>query len=205
MQADLRSWLGLGTGAAVALVAIALGNVGHLVYLMDVHPGVAGWVQAFGSIAAIAAGFAVAAQQARNIRKDAKRAQIDAILHTRRDALAIAALATAHLRIRSSNCSLINSLADTKLMLREFEGDARLMAAFDLARLRDVKMMSAFSNVSVAAASACDVVQPMINLDTTSELADVRQKMEANLRSLCAVADQNVAVLRERVAMDHLD
>jgi hypothetical protein len=49
--------MGLGAGLAVGggAVAIAIGNMPRLIYLMDVHPGVAGWVQAIGSIAAIVA------------------------------------------------------------------------------------------------------------------------------------------------------
>lgn len=48
-------WVGLIAGAAVAGLAVAIGYAPELTYLMDVHPGVAGWVQAVGSIAAIAA------------------------------------------------------------------------------------------------------------------------------------------------------
>jgi hypothetical protein len=83
MQADLRSWLGLGAGVAVALLAIALGNIGHLVYLMDVHPGVAGWVQAIGAIIAIWAGF----YQAARATARAEKREMAARRHARREAL----------------------------------------------------------------------------------------------------------------------
>jgi hypothetical protein len=74
MHADLRSWLGLGAGLAVALIAIAIGNLGQLVYLMDVHPGVAGWVQALGGILAVYAAFRIARSQDRaNLRAWSRR------------------------------------------------------------------------------------------------------------------------------------
>lgn len=57
----LPGWAGMITGAAAAGVAASIGYAPELVYLMDVHPGVAGWVQAVGSVAAIlvSAGLAI--------------------------------------------------------------------------------------------------------------------------------------------------
>lgn len=69
MHADARSWLGLSAGLAIALVATAMGNIGKLVYLMDVHPGVAGWVQAVGSIAAIICAYIIGERQAGHGRR----------------------------------------------------------------------------------------------------------------------------------------
>jgi hypothetical protein len=63
MHADARSWIGFFVGASLAGLATAVGHIGTLVYLMDVHPGVAGWVQAVGSIIGIATAIAVPAWQ----------------------------------------------------------------------------------------------------------------------------------------------
>lgn len=56
----LPGWVGLVSGAVAAAVATGIGYAPELTYLMDVHPGVAGWVQAVGSIAAILVSAALA-------------------------------------------------------------------------------------------------------------------------------------------------
>lgn len=73
MQADLRSWLGVSAGAALALAAIAIGNIKQLVCLMDAHTGVAGWVQGVGSLLAIGAAIGIAQHQAFVTRRDGLR------------------------------------------------------------------------------------------------------------------------------------
>lgn len=61
---NLPWWSGLLAGAFIAAFASAAGYASQLVHLMDVHPGVAGWVQAAGSIVALAVAIGVAAHQA---------------------------------------------------------------------------------------------------------------------------------------------
>jgi hypothetical protein len=78
MHADARSWIGFLVGAGLAGLAVAAGHIGALVYLMDVHPGVAGWVQAIGSVAAIlaTAGIFIAQEQSRKREADEKAAAL---------------------------------------------------------------------------------------------------------------------------------
>lgn len=54
---------------SLAGLVVGIGNGSELVRLMDDHAGIAGWVQAVGSIAAIAAGFVVASRSSADARR----------------------------------------------------------------------------------------------------------------------------------------
>ncbi len=87
MKADLRSWLAVSVGVVIAFAAIAIGHIGELIYLMDVHPGVAGWVQALGSIAAIICAYVIGERQAGHERRLEKQREAQAA-HDRSERIA---------------------------------------------------------------------------------------------------------------------
>jgi hypothetical protein len=168
MHADARSWIGFFVGASLAGLATAVGHIGTLVYLMDVHPGVAGWVQAVGSVLAILAGFEVARQAviAADVRE--RRANEKRLLESRQLAVILADMAETRLRRAIGTLKVWGNgqrKASWLIVQRTIEADAAVMATLNVQDLEHRAPIQTFSLIRGLLLSAADIVASAVGGD----------------------------------------
>ena len=204
----LPGWIGLLAGCIAAGTATGVGYAPELIYLMDVHPGVAGWVQAIGSIGAIIGAVFVANLQAAADRKARREAAKEE--RRRRSRMAIALSSLAHVRMSLTLKMLLNTVPtrDSSFWLGHLttvESTVEVLAGFEVAELIDPRPIEWFTIVRSFLRMAADAVRPL----AVGEVSPAQRKLliasaVAKLSPAVQMAGGVCAQLQEHFAA-HID